>query len=140
MNNKARKKIYIALLIFIVTSVVSAGLFRQLLWSPFLNLAQGYSADQLELSILEQKADLLRELRKDFEVISRNVDDINGAFLSSENLLFFLESVEEIARDAGIAYNVKSVTEINPKRAGGSPAAIVLNTNIEGSFSTFRFK
>lgn len=131
MNSE--KNLYLAISIFILTIFVVMGVLWQVLFTRLIDAKEEYKNNKTIILQLERKLDLSNELKREFEKITDDVDNIKKSLLALDDTLIFIEKLE----DAGI--NSQNIFSVNVAREildeGGAITEINFDVNLEGSYN-----
>jgi len=131
--NSIKKKFFLALSLFFVITILTVFMIWKFLFAQLYLAQNDYRSNSINLSEIEQKADLRNDLKKELEKINPEVSAVEDTLLSPDDKLEFIQQVENIAASSGNEYYVKSVKEIKNSETNKSEE-IDFAVGLEGSF------
>ena len=122
-------------LLILIVSLIIFGLFVWLVAVPLLEkiktASQEYSANQKALFKLGKKAAMIKDLKKNYEARQADLSEIEGVFLSQEEIVKFISTLEEIA------LQTNNIFEIQIAQSGGQEEktpSVDFNISLSGGF------
>jgi Tfp pilus assembly protein PilN len=106
------------LLFFLGLGLVMLGLLAGLVIFPLVNkiraASQKYLFNQETLAKLDQRESLAKELQKDYQARQTDLSKLEGVFLSAEEVVGFITTLETIAEQTGNIFEIKTVSSSVP--------------------------
>jgi len=127
------KNFYLAASIFALTILIVSGVLWQVLLTPLIEAKEEYKNNKTVILQLERKLDLSSELKKEFESITDNVNNIKKSVLASNDTLIFIEKLEEAGTNSQNTLLVKVAQEIVDEE--GKVTEINFDVTLDGSYN-----
>lgn len=129
------KKIYIAIIIFLIIDAVIALFVLYPLFQNIKETSNNFIKRREEIAKLEFRMRKLKELKKDHAKIEPDFKKIKSLFVDSKKPIRFITFTERIADESGVKINIApgSGSESNNKK--WSP--VFFKIEASGSFSSF---
>lgn len=131
MNSE--KNLYLAISIFILTIFVVIGVLWQVLFTRLIDAKEEYKNNKTIILQLERKLDLSNELKREFEKITDDVDNIKKSLLVLDDTLIFIEKLEDAGINSQNIFSVNVAREILDEE--GTITEINFDVNLEGSYN-----
>ncbi|MFH1460960.1 MAG: hypothetical protein ABIF84_00860 [Patescibacteria group bacterium] len=112
--NSLQRKTVIIITISLAGLVLVIGLAVLPLIDKIKNLSQEYLNNQTALAQLDQKEILLKELEQYYQEKEKDLSVINQALLDSQETVGFISTLENIARQTGNLFEIKTAESIIP--------------------------
>lgn len=129
-----QKKLYLAIFAFCFTLLAILLIFFQVYEARLSNVRAEYVENSRELIRAERRANLKNELQKELASVGDDVALVDTALLEKENILNFIENLENIASVSTTSYEVRVAQEIKNEQTG-ELEAINFNINLQSSFN-----
>lgn len=97
--------------------------------------SQEYLDNQSILTILHQKEALFKELEKTYQEREDDLLMIEDAFLKTEEAVGFISTLENIAKETGNVFEIKTVNSFTPLPDEEGDSFLVLRISLWGGFS-----
>lgn len=111
MNNK-RQKIWVKFLLIVLSWLFGFGYAGYFLFGEIASSKSLYIEKSKELVSREKKQEQIGEIKKELEKTEKNREEIISSLLSPQDVLEFILRIEDIAKKAGLAHEVRILKEI----------------------------
>lgn len=100
------------ILLIAATVLVGFGYASYFLWGEIVSAGALYSETYKDLISLEEKQKQIIQLQAELQISEKSREEVLSSLLSRDDTLVFILRIEDIARKAGLSYNVRISQEI----------------------------
>ena len=131
---KAKKELYIALIVFLTIFIFAVGLFWFFGMGQLSSARREHINAKLTLSELEQKTASSQDLLENFQKISAGRTTIEASLLPADSAAGFIENLEGLAASNNSELNLQVVEDTKRKKADNKLEVLTFEAELTGSF------
>ncbi len=131
--NKTSTKLYISLSVFIV-ALVGVFILGRFMSSGLDEAKNSYQNSRIELDKEQKKLDLNTQLKDELESVEEETKQLEDATLSSEEVLTFIENIEDAATSTNNDYETLSANRVRDPDTE-ELKQLDMNVRVQGTFS-----